>query len=110
MPRHADVDHRSDIYSLGVILYEMLVGSPPFVSEGFGDLVNMHLNVPPPPARSLRPEIPRALDAIMMKMLAKNPDERYAEMGEFQAALKASGSHQIVSSPDLVRTHAKGNR
>jgi serine/threonine-protein kinase len=102
------VDHRSDIYSLGVIFYEMLVGQPPFVSEGFGDLVNMHLNVPPAPARSKRPEIPLALDAIVMKMLSKNPEERYAEMSEFQAALKTSGTHQIVSSPDLVKTHAKG--
>ncbi len=42
------VDHRSDIYSLGIILYEMLLGLPPFVSEGFGELVNMHLNVQPP--------------------------------------------------------------
>ena len=41
-------------------------------------------------------------------MLSKNPEERYADMGEFQAALKTSGTHQIVSSPDLVRTHAKG--
>ena len=74
------VDHRSDIYSLGVIFYEMLVGQPPFVSEGFGDLVNMHLNVPPASARSKRPEIPLALDALVLKMLAKNPDDRYAEM------------------------------
>ena len=85
------VDHRSDIYSLGVIFYEMLVGQPPFVSEGFGDLVNMHLNVPPASARSQRPDIPLALDALVLKMLAKNPDDRYADMSEVQAALKASG-------------------
>ncbi|HEY7373858.1 MAG TPA: serine/threonine-protein kinase [Polyangia bacterium] len=103
------VDHRSDIYSLGVIFYEMLVGQPPFVSEGFGDLVNMHLNIAPVPARTRRPEIPPALDAIVMKMLAKNPDERYQQIADFQAALKSSGSHQIVSSPDLVRTHAKSH-
>src|SRR6185295_10181512 len=48
------VDHRSDMYSLGVIVYEMLVGHPPFVSEGFGELVNMHLNVQPTPARNYR--------------------------------------------------------
>jgi len=101
------VDHRSDIYSLGVIFYEMLVGQPPFVSEGFGDLVNMHLNVPPASARSKRNEIPLALDALVMKMLAKNPEDRYAEMGEVQTAMKSSGSHTIVSSPDLKRTHGK---
>jgi serine/threonine-protein kinase len=85
----------------------MLVGQPPFVSEGFGDLVNMHLNVQPAPARSKRSDIPVALDALVMKMLAKNPEERFADMGEFQAAMKSSGTHQIVSSPDLVRTHGK---
>jgi serine/threonine-protein kinase len=102
------IDHRSDIYSLGVIFYEMLVGQPPFVSEGFGDLVNMHLNIQPVSARSRRPEIPPAIDALVMKMLAKNPEERYGQMSEIQAALKASGTHQIVSSPDLSKTHAKG--
>jgi serine/threonine-protein kinase len=99
------VDHRSDIYSLGVIFYEMLVGQPPFVSEGFGELVNMHLNVQPASARTKRAEIPMALDQIVMKMLAKNPEERYAEMGDFQSALKSSGSHTIVSSPNLARPH-----
>src|SRR5499427_503219 len=74
------VDHRSDIYSLGVILYEMLVGQPPFVSEGFGDLVNMHLNVPPQSPRSQRREISEQLDGIVLKMLAKNPEDRYADM------------------------------
>ena len=102
------VDHRSDIYSMGVIFYEMLAGQPPFVSEGFGDLVNMHLNVQPAPVRTKRPEIPAALDALVMKMLSKNPEERFADMGEFQATMKSSGTHQIVSSPDLVKTHAKG--
>ncbi len=104
------VDHRSDIYSLGVIFYEMLVGQPPFVSEGFGDLVNMHLNVPPASARSKRPEIPLAVDALVLKMLAKNPEDRYAEMTEVQGALKASGGSQFTvrgSSPDLAKAHAK---
>jgi eukaryotic-like serine/threonine-protein kinase len=104
------VDHRSDIYSLGVIFYEMLVGQPPFVSEGFGDLVNMHLNVPPASARSKRAEIPLAVDALVLKMLAKNPEDRYLEMTEVQGALKASGGSQFTvrgSSPDLSKTHAK---
>ena len=104
------VDHRSDIYSLGVIFYEMLVGQPPFVSEGFGDLVNMHLNVPPASARSKRAEIPLAVDALVLKMLAKNPEDRYANMTEVQGALKASGGSQFTvrgSSPDLGKPHGK---
>jgi eukaryotic-like serine/threonine-protein kinase len=104
------VDHRSDIYSLGVIFYEMLTGQPPFVSEGFGDLVNMHLNVPPASARSKRPEIPLAVDALVLKMLAKSPEDRYPDMTAVQGALKASGGSQFTvrgSSPDLSKTHAK---
>ncbi len=102
------VDHRSDIYSLGVILFEMLTGQPPFVSEGFGELVNMHLNVPAPAPSSRNPGVPPALDAIVLKMLEKNPDQRFADMGELQAALKISGGTTFVvrgspsSSPDLA--------
>jgi serine/threonine-protein kinase len=102
------VDHRSDIYSLGIIFFEMLCGQPPFVSEGFGELVNMHLNVAAPAPSSQNPSVPPALDGIVLKMLAKNPDERFADMGELQTALKSSGGTQFIvrgtqtSSPDLA--------
>jgi serine/threonine-protein kinase len=102
------VDHRSDIYSLGIILFEMLVGQPPFVSEGFGELVNMHLNVQPPAPSSLNPAVSPVLDAIVLRMLQKDPEKRFADMGEVQTALKASGGTAFVvrgsqsSSPDLA--------
>ncbi|HSZ82977.1 MAG TPA: serine/threonine-protein kinase, partial [Polyangia bacterium] len=98
------VDHRSDVYSLGIIFYEMLVGHPPFVSDGFGELVNMHLNVPPPSARVSRPEVTEQLDAIILKMLAKNPEDRYPDMGSLTSAIRlAAGPPFSVhrSSPDL---------
>jgi len=101
------VDHRSDIYSLGIIFFEMLVGQPPFVSEGFGELVNMHLNVAAPAPSSQNPAVPPAIDAIVLKMLAKDPAARYADMAELQIALKASGGSTFVvrgsqpSSPDF---------
>jgi serine/threonine-protein kinase len=99
------VDHRTDIYSLGVILYEMLAGHPPFVSEGFGDLVNMHINMAPPPLRGLRPDVPDGLEAVINRMLAKPPEARFEGMGALQTALKqASEGHFTVrgSSPDIV--------
>jgi serine/threonine-protein kinase len=99
------VDHRSDVYSLGVILYEMLVGQTPFVSDGFGELVNMHLNVPPPSPRASRPEVSPQLDAIVLKMLAKNPEDRYPDMASLTSAIRlAAGAPFSVhrSSPDLA--------
>ncbi len=102
------VDHRSDIYSLGVILFEMLTGQPPFVSEGFGELVNMHLNVAPAAPSSRNPAVPPALDAIVLHMLEKNADQRFPDMAALQAALKGVGGTQFVvrgsqnSSPDLA--------
>jgi serine/threonine protein kinase len=101
------VDHRSDIYSLGIIFFEMLCGQPPFVSEGFGELVNMHLNVAAPAPSTQNANVSPTIDAIVLKMLAKNPDERFADMGELMTALKASGGSMFVvrgtqpSSPDM---------
>ncbi|HEV3031646.1 MAG TPA: serine/threonine-protein kinase [Polyangia bacterium] len=99
------VDHRSDVYSLGIIVYEMLIGRTPFVSDGFGELVNMHLNVPPPSPRAARPEIGEQLDAIVLKMLAKNPEHRYPDMASLTSALRlAAGPPFSVhrSSPELM--------
>jgi eukaryotic-like serine/threonine-protein kinase len=104
------VDHRSDVYSLGVIVYEMLVGQPPFVSDGFGELVNMHLNVPPPSPRAQRPEISEQLDGIVLKMLAKNPEDRYPDMTSLTGALKLAGGVQFSvqgSSPDILNAPAR---
>jgi serine/threonine protein kinase len=100
-----EVDHRSDIYSLGVILFEMICGKPPFFSEGFGELVHMHLNVAPPSPRSFVPTLPGSVEALIYKMLAKKPDDRFSSMQEVQSAIKLISDGQFAvkgsSSPDF---------
>jgi eukaryotic-like serine/threonine-protein kinase len=110
------VDHRSDIYSLGIIFFEMLCGQPPFVSEGFGELVNMHLNVAPPAPSTQNANVSPTIDGIVLKMLSKNPDERFPDMGTLMTALKTSGGSMFVvrsaqsSSPDIAsKTGKTGN-
>ena len=85
-----EVDWRSDIYSLGAILYELLTGKPPFLSEGFGALLNMHLNQPPRPPRQIEPTIPPGLELAVLKMLAKKPEDRFQSMAEVQSGLAAA--------------------
>lgn len=70
------VTAQTDVYSLGVVAYELLLGTLPFDSESPRDLLAMHLWTEPPPPRSLWPEIPGALDALLRGMLAKDPDAR----------------------------------
>jgi len=82
-----EVDQRTDIYSLGCILYEMLCGGPPFVSEGFGALINMHINQPPEPPSRLNRDVKPAVEKAVLRMLAKTPGERFASMAEVRAAL-----------------------
>ena len=85
-----EVDWRSDIYSLGAILYELLTGTPPFTSEGFGALLNMHLNQAPRPLRQIESAITPGLELAALKMLAKKPDDRFQSMAEVQSALAAA--------------------
>ncbi|HTB58467.1 MAG TPA: serine/threonine-protein kinase [Polyangia bacterium] len=82
------IDHRTDVYALGIILYEMLTGTPPFVSEGWGDVVLMHLSQPPPPLRALNPEVSLEVEAVIGKALAKKPEQRWSSMAELEVALR----------------------
>ena len=70
------IDGRSDVYSLGCILYEAICGRPPFVHEGTGDLIVAHVSERPSDPRTLVPELPPTLADLAVRMLAKNPDER----------------------------------
>jgi hypothetical protein len=79
--RGETIDERSDVYSLGIVLYQMLLGRPPFTGEMMAVLAQ-HLQVPPPPvhAQDDSPEIPVSLSDLVMQMLAKDPHERPADM------------------------------
>jgi serine/threonine-protein kinase len=94
----AELDHRTDIYALGCILFELAAGRPPFAREGAGELLVAHLSEAPPPLRSLVPGAPAALEALIASMLAKDPAQRPPSMTEVEAALRALPPPPLVAA------------
>ena len=85
--RGREVDGRSDIYSLGIILYEMLTGSVPFHAKHSAEVVALHVSELPPPPSARNPSIPPAVEAVVMRALQKLPDARQQTAGEFAKEL-----------------------
>jgi len=83
----ANIDHRADIYSLGVILFEMLTGQVPFSGEGYGEIIVKHITASIPSAIALNPKLLPAHEAILMRALAKPREARFQTMDEFREAL-----------------------
>src|SRR5579885_1098578 len=85
--RGAPVDPRSDLYSLGIVLYEMLTGKVPFTGDTPVEIAMKHLSQVPSPPSKLRPQVPHDLDAVVMRAIAKDPERRYGSAEEMEADL-----------------------
>ncbi|MBN1967378.1 MAG: protein kinase, partial [Anaerolineae bacterium] len=102
--RGEPVDVRTDVYSLGVMLYEMVLGCQPFeAADTPFTLMYKHLNDPPPAPRTLLPDLPEAVERVILKALAKDPAERYPSAGAlaaaFSEAIKEAGTAAHITPP-----------
>ncbi|MEO6527552.1 MAG: protein kinase [Gemmatimonadaceae bacterium] len=86
--RGVTIDARSDVYSLGVVLYELATGYPPFQVQNLGDAISKHVSAAPPSPRSLLPSIPASLEQLILRALEKNPANRIQTIAEFSTLLQ----------------------
>jgi serine/threonine-protein kinase len=86
--RGTEVDQRSDLYSLGVVLYELLTGNTPFDGDTPVEIAMKHLSATPRPPSQIRADVPRELDMVVMRALAKDPTARYQSADEMEADLE----------------------
>ena len=107
---HARVDHRADIYSLGILLFRLLTGRLPYQGETFIELVSQHASAPIPKVTDIDPQIAPELNGVIAKAMAKEPDERYQSASALSDDLTAlAGSATITISPGAARHSTSGN-
>jgi beta-lactam-binding protein with PASTA domain/predicted Ser/Thr protein kinase len=98
------VDARSDLYSTGIVLYELLTGRVPFDAESPVSVALMQVSEPPVPPMEVNPEVPPALDAVTLRAMEKDPGRRYQDADEFIAALESArkAPMEILPPPPVV--------
>ncbi|WP_051704728.1 Stk1 family PASTA domain-containing Ser/Thr kinase [Glycomyces sp. NRRL B-16210] len=100
--RGETVDARSDVYAVGCVLYELLVGHPPFTGDNPVSVAYQHVREEARPPSELNPNIPPSVDAVIMKALAKNPENRYHSAGEMREDLIRAARGKAVMAPAVM--------
>ncbi|MEA5457334.1 Stk1 family PASTA domain-containing Ser/Thr kinase [Sinomonas sp. JGH33] len=90
------VDARSDLYSTGCLLYELLTGRPPFVGDSAVSVAYQHVQVEAPKARDFNPEVTEAVQSVLDRALQKDPAKRFPDAGAFRRALRAAGAGRVL--------------
>lgn len=92
-----DIDHRADIYSLGIVAYELFVGTVPFIGDTPFAIIHQHIYTPPPLPNELNPVLPVSIEQVLVRAIAKQPGERYNSANDFITDLeKARHSSQLI--------------
>ncbi|MDN3240615.1 Stk1 family PASTA domain-containing Ser/Thr kinase [Glycomyces tritici] len=100
--RGETVDARSDVYAVGCVLYELLVGHPPFTGDNPVSVAYQHVREEARPPSELNPNVPDSVDAVIMKALAKNPENRYHSAGAMREDLIRAARGQAVMAPAVM--------